>query len=243
MLTASEIKKIEFSKSINGFKRDEVEVFLDTVESDYLQFERIIKDYSLKIEQLEAQINDFKVSQDSIQNVLLNAQKLADQIINEAKEKSEEIVIKAEQNINVITEQEKELAKAFEIKANERKLALQKELDIMIEKANIKSKSIMDAAMDSVQRQQVLFDKLKLEIASFRSSITAKYKEHLSILQEIPDTVDMDPQKMAEILIAKVDAMPDIDSFLPTPAKPDYVEFLNDLVEEVNEGFTIENVE
>ena len=243
MLTASEIKKIQFSKSINGFKRDEVEVFLDTVESDYLQFERIIKDYSLKIEQLEAQINDFKVSQDSIQNVLLNAQKLADQIINEAKEKSEEIVIKAEQNINVITEQEKELAKAFEIKANERKLALQKELDIMIEKANIKSKSIMDAAMDSVQRQQVLFDKLKLEIASFRSSITAKYKEHLSILQEIPDTVDMDPQKMAEILIAKVDAMPDIDSFLPTPAKPDYVEFLNDLVEEVNEGFTIENVE
>lgn len=243
MLTASEIKKIEFSKSINGFKRDEVEVFLDTVESDYLQFERIIKDYSLKIEQLEAQINDFKVSQDSIQNVLLNAQKLADQIINEAKEKSEEIVIKAEQNINVITEQEKELAKAFEIKANERKLALQKELDIMIEKANIKSKSIMDAAMDSVQRQQVLFDKLKLEIASFRSSITAKYKEHLSILQEIPDTVDMDPQKMAELLIAKVDAMPDIDSFLPTPAKPDYVEFLNDLVEEVNEGFTIESVE
>ena len=243
MLTASEIKKIEFSKSINGFKRDEVEVFLDTVESDYLQFERIIKDYSLKIEQLEAQINDFKVSQDSIQNVLLNAQKLADQIINEAKEKSEEIVIKAEQNINVITEQEKELAKAFEIKANERKLALQKELDIMIEKANIKSKSIMDAAMDSVQRQQVLFDKLKLEIASFRSSITAKYKEHLSILQEIPDTVDMDPQKMAEILIAKVDAMPDVDSFLPTPAKPDYVEFLNDLVEEVNEGFTVESVE
>lgn len=243
MLTASEIKKIEFSKSINGFKRDEVEVFLDTVESDYLQFERIIKDYSLKIEQLEAQINDFKVSQDSIQNVLLNAQKLADQIINEAKEKSEEIVIKAEQNINVITEQEKELAKAFEIKANERKLALQKELDIMIEKANIKSKSIMDAAMDSVQRQQVLFDKLKLEIASFRSSITAKYKEHLSILQEIPDTVDMDPQKMAEILIAKVDAMPDIDSFLPTPAKPDYVEFLNDLVEEVDEGFTVESVE
>ncbi|MBR3908359.1 MAG: DivIVA domain-containing protein [Clostridia bacterium] len=243
MLTASEIKKIEFSKSINGFKRDEVEVFLDTVESDYLQFERIIKDYSLKIEQLEAQINDFKVSQDSIQNVLLNAQKLADQIINEAKEKSEEIVIKAEQNINVITEQEKELAKAFEIKANERKLALQKELDIMIEKANIKSKSIMDAAMDSVQRQQVLFDKLKLEIASFRSSITAKYKEHLSILQEIPDTVDMDPQKMAEILIAKVDAMPDVDSFLPTPAKPDYVEFLNDLVEEVDEGFTVESVE
>ena len=243
MLTASEIKKIEFSKSINGFKRDEVEVFLDTVESDYLQFERIIKDYSLKIEQLEAQINDFKVSQDSIQNVLLNAQKLADQIINEAKEKSEELVIKAEQNINVITEQEKELAKAFEIKANERKLALQKELDIMIEKANIKSKSIMDAAMESVQRQQVLFDKLKLEIASFRSSITAKYKEHLSILQEIPDTVDMDPQKMAEILIAKVDAMPDVDSFLPTPAKPDYVEFLNDLVEEVDEGFTVESVE
>ena len=86
MLTSSEIKKIAFTKTINGYKRDEVDVFLDTVESDYLQYERMINDAKQRIAQLEAQIGDFKDSKDSIQTVLLNAQKLADQIITEAKE-------------------------------------------------------------------------------------------------------------------------------------------------------------
>ena len=245
MLTSSEIKKIEFTKTINGYKRDEVDVFLDTVESDYIQFERMIKDAKQRIAQLESQIDDLKDSKESIQTVLLNAQKLADQMITEAREKSEEIVVKAEQNINVITEQEQELARAFEIKANERKQALQKELDLMTEKATIRAKSVTDAANDSVQRQQVLFDKLRIEISNFKSAITAKYKEHLSILQQIPDTVDMDPQKMADILSAKIDEIPDIDSFLPF-AQPQEVEESNPLsefAEETAQGFKITAVE
>ena len=246
MLTSAEIKKIAFTKTINGYKRDEVDVFLDTVESDYLQYERMINDAKQRIAQLEAQIGDFKDSKDSIQTVLLNAQKLADQMITEAKEKSEEIVAKAEQSINAITVQEQELAHAFEIKANERKLALQKELDSMTEKANIKAKSITDAALDSVQRQQMLFDKLKLEISAFKTAVTGKYKEHLSILQQIPDTVEMDPQKMAAILSAKVDELPDVDSFLPF-AQPqpteEEVNPLSEFVEETTQGFTITDVE
>ncbi len=243
MLTASDIKKIAFSKTIGGYKRDEVDVFLDTVHSDYLQFERIINDYSAKTAQLEAKIADFENSQASIQNVLLNAQKLADQIINEAKVKSEEIVLKAEGNINAITEQERELALVFEQKANERKQNLQTELDLMTEKANIKSKSITDAAADSVKRQQQLFDKLKLEISAFKSSITAKYKEHLSILQQIPDCVEMDPQKMAEILSAKIDEMPNIDAFLPQTVAPDITQIFAENIEEANDGFVVEEAE
>jgi cell division initiation protein len=247
MLTSAEIKKIAFTKTINGYKRDEVDVFLDTVESDYMQYERMINDAKQRIAQLEAQIGDFKDSKDSIQTVLLNAQKLADQMITEAKVKSEEIVAKAEQNINAITEQEQELARVFEIKANERKQALQKELDTMTEKANIKAKSITDAAFDSVQRQQVLFDKLKLEISTFKTAITGKYKEHLSILQQIPETVEMDPQKMAAILSAKVDEMPDVDSFLPFAQVPtveaEEVNPLSEFVEETTQGFTITEVE
>jgi cell division initiation protein len=229
---------------MNGFKRDEVEAFLDNVESDYLEFERIIKDYQTKIQELETEIQNFKNSQDSIQNVLLNAQRLADSIIRDAKEKSEEIVLKAEANINTITEQEKQLAAAFELKANERKAALQKELDLMVEKANLKSKSIMAAAEDSVERQQVLFDKLKLEIAAFKSSITSKYKEHLAVLKDVPDTVDMSPAKMAEVLSAKIDKMPDIDSFLPT--KNDAAAFVEELITEEIEapaGFVVEDKE
>ena len=234
MFTAADIKNVTFSKAMGGFKPEEVDIFLDKVEADYVQFERIIKEYQAKIGELENRIESFENSQNSIQNVLLSAQKLADQIVDEAKEKSEEIIRNAESNITLITAQEKEISTAFEIKAKERKETLEKELEKMISDAKLKADSITAAAEDSVERQQVLFDKLRLEIAAFKSAVTAKYKEHLSILQEIPETVPMDPKKMAEVITAKIDKVPDVESFISTE-KPEPQENEN--------GFTVEEPE
>lgn len=236
MFTAADIKNIAFSKARGGYSPEEVDIFLDKIESEYLQFERIVGDYQSKIQELEAKIKGFEESQNSIQNVLLSAQKLADQIVDEAKEKSEEIIRNAESNITLITAREKEIATAFEIKANERKEILEKELEKMVSDAKLKADSITAAANDSVERQQVLFDKLKLEIAAFKSAITSKYKEHLSILQEIPETVPMDPKKMAEIIVAKIDAVPEAEAFIQ---KADMVE---DDVKEASSGFSIEEI-
>ncbi len=235
MFTALDIKNVSFTKSRNGFRIEEVDVFLDKVEADYVQFEKIIRDYQTKVEELENKIKDFESSQNSIQNVLLSAQKLADQIVAEAKDKSDEIIRNAESNITLITAQEKEITTAFEIKANERKAELQKELDKMISDAKLKADGITAAAEDSVERQQVLFDKLRLEIAAFKSAVTAKYKEHLSILQEIPETVPMDPKKMAEVIIAKVDAAPNAEDFIPNSA----VAVIDE--ETSQNGFSVEN--
>ena len=236
MFTAADIKNIAFSKARGGYSPEEVDIFLDKIESEYLQFERIVGDYQSKIQELEVKIKGFEESQNSIQNVLLSAQKLADQIVDEAKVKSEEIIRNAESNITLITAREKEIATAFEIKANERKEILEKELEKMISDAKLKADSITAAANDSVERQQVLFDKLKLEIAAFKSAITSKYKEHLSILQEIPETVPMDPKKMAEIIVAKIDAVPDAEAFIQ---KADIVE---DDLKEASSGFSVEEI-
>ena len=232
MLTANDIKNITFSKAMGGFKPEEVDIFLDRVEADYIQFERMIKEYQNKIEDLESQIANFKDSQNSIQNVLLNAQKLADQIVDEAKEKSEEIIRNAESNIAVMTAQEKELATSFEIKAKQRKETLEKELEVLIKKAHLKADSITAAANDSVERQQVLFDKLKLEIAAFKSAITSKYKEHLNILQDIPETVQMEPKQMAEVISAKIDKIPNPEDFIQLEK--------TEVDEAVNDGFSVE---
>ena len=236
MFTAADIKNIAFSKARGGYSPEEVDIFLDKIESEYLQFERIVGDYQSKIQELEAKIKGFEESQNSIQNVLLSAQKLADQIVDEAKVKSEEIIRNAESNITLITAREKEIATAFEIKANERKEILEKELEKMVSDAKLKADGITAAANDSVERQQVLFDKLKLEIAAFKSAITSKYKEHLSILQEIPETVPMDPKKMAEIIVAKIDAVPEAEAFIQ---KADMVE---DDVKEISSGFSVEEI-
>ena len=214
MLSAAEIRNVKFTKSMSGYKQEEVDVLLDKIEADYAQFDRAIKEYRAKIESLDKEIESLKSSQNSIQNVLLSAQKLADQIVDEAKQKSEQIVKNAETNIEVITAREKELATAFELKAQERKANLEKELADMVKTAQIKADSMKAAAEDSVARQQLLYDKLKMEMSAFKAAVSAKYKEHLEMLKALPDTAPMDPKRIAEAVSAAVDKAPKPESFI-----------------------------
>ena len=218
MLSAAEIRNVKFTKSMSGYKQEEVDVLLDKIEADYAQFDRAIKEYRTKIEAMNQEMESLKSSQNSIQNVLLSAQKLADQIVDEAKQKSEEIVKNAETNIELITAREKELASAFELKAKERKETLEKELADMVKTAQIKADGMKAAAEDSVARQQLLYDKLKMEISAFKAAVSAKYKEHLEMLKALPDTVPMDPKHIAEVVSAAVDKAPKPESFISDPS-------------------------
>lgn len=231
MLNANEIKNVKFAKAMGGYKQEEVDILLDKIETDYLQFERSIKEYESKIKSLEEKIEELKASQDSIQSVLVSAQGLADRIVNEAKVKSDEIIKSAEKNIVAITEQEKQLAEGFELKAKERKENLEKELADMIKTAELKAESITAAATDSVERQQILFDKLKMEVAAFKSAISAKYKEHLEILSQVPDSVPNDPVYMAKVVSAAIDNAPKAEDFIPEPEIPDISDITNAIAE------------
>ena len=219
MLSVAEIRNVKFTKAMGGYKQEEVDVLLDRIEADYIQFERAFKEYKAKIDSMNKEIETLKSSQNSIQNVLLSAQKLADQIVDEAKQKSEEIINNAQSNIEVMTAREKELATAFELKAQEHKNNLQKELDDMVKTAQIKADSMKAAAEDSVARQQLLYDKLKMEMSAFKAALSAKYKEHLEMLKTLPDTAPMDPKRMAEVVAAAVDKAPAPESFIKAEAK------------------------
>ncbi len=235
MVSATEVKNIKFSRSMSGYKQEEVDIFLDRMEADLAGYERMLVEMQAKNEALTKEIEELKASQSSIQSVLLSAQQLADRIVGEAKEKSEEIIRNAETNISVITTREKELSATFELKAQERKSALEAELNDMVKKARLKADSITSAAEDSVARQQQLFDRLKLEIATFKSNISAKYKEHLEILSVIPDSVPADPSKIAELVSAEIDKEPDVSAFIkPEVAVESIPEPIND-----NNGFFI----
>ena len=224
MLSSKDIRNVKFSKSVGGYKQEEVEILLDKVEADYDRFERILSEMQEKNEKLTAEIESYRSSQTSIQNVLISAQRLADQMVEEAKTKSAEIVKNAESSIETITAKEKELTQAFDRKASERKAQLQTELDETVRTAAEKSKSIEKATEDSVKRQQMLFDKLKLEVSAFKADITKTYKEHLELLQKIPDEVPMDPEEIARLVSAEIDKIPDVEEFIEPSAQEEKTE-------------------
>ena len=242
MYSSQDIKNIKFSKGMGGYKQEDVDIFLDNIAADISVYERTQKEFQNKIESLNKELEELKASQSSLQSVLLSAQRLADKIVAEAKEKSEEIINNAESNISIITAREKELSTTFELKAQERKSQLEAELEEMVATANKKAEGITAAAEDSVARQQILFDKIKMEIASFKVSVSAKYKEHLEILASLPDSVPGDPKTIAQAVATAVDKEPDPLQFISKETKEEPVAETPEPTQKASSGFKVEDL-
>ena len=232
MLSAKEIRNIRFGTStIGGYKKEEVDVLLDKIESDYEQFERTLREMTGRINDLKAELEDYQNSHGNIQNVLISAQKFADQLVEDAKSKSDEIIASAHANIEKITAQEKELTTAFDKKAGERKMALQNDIEKIVASAQEKQAAVETATQDCIDRQQLLFNKMKVEIAAFKAEITNKYKEHLELLASLPDAVPNDPSEIAAAVAFKYDHIPSVEQYVENPQDFD----LSEPVEESNE--------
>lgn len=217
MLSANEIRNVRFSTAMGGYKKEEVDILLDKVEADYELFERTLREMNNKINELKGQLEDSQNATGSIQNVLVSAQKFADQIVEEAKQKSAEIIASAEASIEKITAQEKELTSAFDKKAGERKDALQSDIEKIIANAESRQAAVETATQDCIDRQQQLFNKMKIEIANFKSEVTAKYKEHLELLSSLPDTIPSSPAEIAAAVSAEFDGVPSIEDYVANP--------------------------
>lgn len=214
MLNAKELKNIKFSRQMGGYKQEEVDILLDRVEADYEVFERTIRELKSEIEHKNEEISTLKSSQSSIQEVLINAQRLAEQMVKEAKEKSEEIIKDAENSIVNMTEKQRDVIAAFE---NEQSLRLKKadeEYTALIAKLEAKKASVEKATEDCIERQQTLFNKLKFEVSAFKADISAKYKQHVELLSKIPDEVPMDPKSVVEMLSEEALKEPDVSGFI-----------------------------
>lgn len=253
MLSANEIRNVRFSTAMGGYKKEEVDVLLDKVESDYEQFEHTLREMNSRINELKGELEDCRNSQGNIQNVLVSAQKFADQIVEEAKTKSAEIIASAQESIEKITAQEKELTSAFDKKAGERKSALENDIEKIIANAEKKQAAVESATQDCVDRQQLLFNKMKIEVATFKAEITAKYKEHLELLASLPDTVPNDPSVVAEAVADSFENIPTVKEYTQNPedfeltfqeVEPQTEEPAEKLVDTVTEtGFVINSEE
>ena len=98
MYTAAEIRNVEFTKNMGGYKAAEVDAFVDncadTVEKLTAEKEELNKKLSILADKLV----EYRRDEDSIRSALLSAQRMGDSIVREAKEQAEEIVAGTERN-------------------------------------------------------------------------------------------------------------------------------------------------
>lgn len=215
MLSSNDVREVKFSKAMGGYKQDEVDAFLDTVEENYKEYEAYVKSMQQRVDALNSEIAEYRTNQNSLQNVLLSAQQLADNIVNEAKVKAEQIISDAKNTAEVATAEAKSMLGNFDAKLTEKKAIAEKELKAELEKANAKKVSVEAAAADAVKRQQALFDKIRIEVAAFKNDLMEQYKRHIEVLSKLPDNVAMDAARAAEAVALVYDEQIDAKDFLP----------------------------
>ena len=228
--TGDYIRSVKFDYAMRGYKVADVEMFLSEVASDVDKLiaqnralgERltaIMKEQENVVAPVtpapEVKAVDNSDNIENVQSILVSAQRFCDQIINEANEKAAAILLEANTKAKEIDEKVATVLAVFEKDIAERKANADSEIEKMLTDAAIKSEGIITAAHDSVARQQLLFDKIKVEVSEFKKKLFDNHKKQLEILQEIPDTVPYDPEHAAKALEFEIKSEPDFRSFLP----------------------------
>ena len=215
MISAEEIRNKHFSKAgMSGYKKIEVDVFLDEIVNtiNYLTAtqaanEKKIADYELKL-------NEYKNDEQAIQSALVNAQRVSDNLVSEAQKTAEDIVFKANAeaekllsdaklNSQNMLDESKEKADLILTEAQTLSKNLSETTEKLttesIENANRKAEAITAAAENAVAEQQSLFDALRLQVTMFKRDMEDRLKNQLELKNAMPDEVKNDPTLAAKL--------------------------------------------
>lgn len=208
MLSAEEIRNITFSNSMKGYKKEEVDILLDKIESDYEQFGRQLRIMQEKNAELTKQLADTNSSKDSIQTVLLSAQKLADQIVAEAKQKADEILTASQAELENYKANKQQMMDAIDKEYLDKKAQHEKDFSLLADESDKKHQAMEAAAIESVNKQQALFDRLHIEASAFKSDMLARCKALVLALNDLPDVAPMDAKRAAAAVQAQFEEQP-----------------------------------
>lgn len=215
MISANDVRDVKFAKAMGGYKQEEVDAFLDSVEEQFRNYEASSKNTQAKIDELTTEIAQLKDSQGSLQNVLISAQQLADKIVSDARLQADAILLEAKANAEKATDEAKAMLYNFDAKFNEKKQLAEQKLEAENETALKKKEAIESATADVVRRQQALFNRIKIEVAAFKNDLMEQYKKHIELIAKIPDNIAMDAESAAEAVALVIDEIPDMKQFVP----------------------------
>lgn len=201
MITVEDIREIDFSTSMSGYKKSEVDNFLDELAIDYenllKQNQELSKNANVNVE-VPVKVESTENTTEAVHGILESAQRFSDQLIAEAKQKAEEILTAAALKAKELEEKIENDKRNHEQLMLNLKAQVEAEAADKLKAAAEKSESLIVAAKDSVARQQLLFDKLRVEADNFKTGLLNSYKKQLELLNEFPTAVPFEVKKQVE---------------------------------------------
>ncbi|MBQ5326246.1 MAG: DivIVA domain-containing protein [Oscillospiraceae bacterium] len=95
MFTADEIRQITFEKVMRGYRPEDVESFIENIADEFEALEKEKKDLEEKLYLLAEKVEQYKAEEESIKTTLINAQRLGESIVSDARVKADNVIREA----------------------------------------------------------------------------------------------------------------------------------------------------
>lgn len=105
MISSQEIRTVTFEKAMRGYRAEDVDSFLQQVADTIDELTKEKEESRKKLYILAQKIEEYRKDEDNLKTALLNAQRMGENVIHEAKQKAEEIIRKARIGAEDITRQ------------------------------------------------------------------------------------------------------------------------------------------
>ncbi len=219
MLTPAKIKNHHFEASgRNAYKADGVDRFFEEVAASYEQMFRENGEMYKKISLLAERLEEYRNDEDNIRNALLTAQRMAEQIQREAREKSDALISEAQaravaENARVDA-QTTEMLTAATYQAQSIVAEANKQAAKIIDDATRDSKEAAISARDWMIKEEAALEMMKIEVTKFKKQILDSYTQQLELIETLPEIVyaQIDAEKEAEEEVAVVEEEPAVEA-------------------------------
>ena len=145
-LSPLEITQREFGRKVRGLDPDEVRAFLEQVAEAMTRLLQQNTDQASLVQRLEAQVRSHQEREDAVRDTLVTAQKMTDEIKDNAKKEADLIVKEAELRAEKLLEQAHQ--KLGQVQAEIAELRRQRDLFAARLRGHIKThQDLLDAAI------------------------------------------------------------------------------------------------
>lgn len=194
MLTLNDIINVGFRKSgFSGYRMDDVDAFIDRVKESYEELLKKTSDTETSLEKLRAdglqnvekvrdlsqKLEVFRTQEDEIKDALISARKASETSKSEAQHKADAILKEAQEKADVTTKQAAQQEENILKDANEKAQSI-------VQDAESKAKALASDTSRQIIEQKQELEQLMNAAAEFREKLLNLYKEHLTLINELP---------------------------------------------------------
>lgn len=175
MLRPNQVKEKNFQSVGRGaYLSTDVDEFFSEISSSYEQMFKENGELIRKISLLADKVNEYRKEEEIVKQALLNAQQM-----------SEQLVANADADADGEDKVSEAIARAEEIISDAKN-----EANVIIDAANSDSKIILASLNKKIAEQRLVMEMLEKEALNFRTNLINAYREHLKLVDELPEIAE-----------------------------------------------------